>query len=73
VTVGHVINKNKAVISIMDEGDGFDPKTIPDPTKPENLVKDCGRGLFIVHNYVDKVTFSEKGNRITVEKNHGCR
>ena len=73
VTVGHVITKDKAVISIMDEGEGFDPKKIPDPTLPENLIKDCGRGLFIVQNYVDKVNFNEKGNRITVEKHHGGR
>jgi serine/threonine-protein kinase RsbW len=57
----------------MDEGEGFDPKKIPDPTLPENLIKDCGRGLFIVQNYVDKVDFNEKGNRITVEKHHGGR
>lgn len=73
VTVGHVITKDKAVISIMDEGEGFDPEKIPDPTLPENLIKDCGRGLFIVQNYVDKVEFNEKGNRITVEKHHGGR
>lgn len=70
VTVGHVINKKKILVSIMDEGDGFDPKTIPDPTLPENLVKDCGRGLYIVQNYVDKVEFNEKGNRVTVIKHH---
>ena len=70
VTVGHIINKNKILVSIMDEGDGFDPKIIPDPTLPENLIKDCGRGLYIVHSYVDKVEFSGKGNRITVTKYH---
>ena len=70
VTVGHIINKKKILVSIMDEGDGFDPKIIPDPTLPENLIKDCGRGLYIVHSYVDKVEFSGKGNRITVTKYH---
>jgi serine/threonine-protein kinase RsbW len=70
VTVGHLINKKKILVSIMDEGDGFDPKIIPDPTLPENLIKDCGRGLYIVHSYVDKVEFNGKGNRVTVIKHH---
>jgi anti-sigma regulatory factor (Ser/Thr protein kinase) len=48
VIVGHTIDKKKVTISIMDEGDGFDPSKVPDPTLPENLVKDCGRGLYIV-------------------------
>lgn len=69
-TVGHVIDKKKVVVSIMDEGEGFDPKRIPDPTLPENLIKDCGRGLYIVGNYVDKLEFNEKGNRVTVTKYH---
>ena len=70
VTIGHIINKKKILVSIMDEGDGFDPAGIPDPTLPENLVKDCGRGLYIVHTYVDKVEFNAKGNRVTVIKYH---
>ena len=70
VIMGHVIDKKKTVISILDEGEGFDPNSIPDPTLPENLVKDCGRGLFIVRHYVDKVEYNEKGNRVTITKFH---
>jgi serine phosphatase RsbU (regulator of sigma subunit)/anti-sigma regulatory factor (Ser/Thr protein kinase) len=69
VTVGHMIDKNKAVISVLDEGVGFDPASVADPTLPENLVKDRGRGLFIVKNYVDKLEFNSLGNRVTVTKN----
>jgi serine/threonine-protein kinase RsbW len=70
VIVGHVIDKKKVVISIMDEGDGFDPSKVPDPTLPENLIKDCGRGIYIVRNYADKVEFNKKGNRVTITKYH---
>ncbi len=70
VIMGHVIDKKKTVVSILDEGEGFDPNSIPDPTLPENLVKDCGRGLFIVRHYVDKVEYNEKGNRVTITKFH---
>jgi serine/threonine-protein kinase RsbW len=70
VIMGHIVDKSKAVISIMDEGPGFDPKIIPDPTLPENLIKDCGRGLFIVRHYVDSMIFNDKGNRVTIIKFH---
>lgn len=70
VIMGHIIDKTRAVISIMDEGSGFKPDSIPDPTLPENIVKDCGRGLYIVHHYVDSVVFNSKGNRVTVTKYH---
>lgn len=70
VVMGHLINRQKTVISIMDEGEGFDPQAVPDPTLPENITKDCGRGLFIVRHYVDEITFNIKGNRVTVTKYH---
>lgn len=70
VIMGHIVDKSKAVISIMDEGSGFNPNIIPDPTLPENLIKDCGRGLFIVRHYVDSLIFNDKGNRVTIIKYH---
>jgi serine/threonine-protein kinase RsbW len=73
VTIGHVIDKKKVTISIMDEGDGFDPSKVPDPTLPENLVKDCGRGIYIVRSYADKLEFNQKGNRVSITKYHVTR
>ena len=66
VVVGHIIDRKKTIISIMDEGAGFDPNDVPDPTLPENLEKPCGRGLFIVRHYVDSIVFNEAGNRVTI-------
>jgi anti-sigma regulatory factor (Ser/Thr protein kinase) len=71
VTIGHIVDKKAAIISILDEGNGFDPAKVPDPTLPENLARDCGRGLYIAYHYVDQISFSEKGNRVTVVKNNG--
>lgn len=68
VAIGHIVDNHKTVISIMDEGPGFEPAVVPDPTLPENLVKDSGRGLFIVRCYVDEVAFNDKANRITITK-----
>lgn len=55
-------------ISVIDEGEGFDYNNLPDPLTEENLMKDHGRGLFLVKNYMDEVTFNKKGNRIKAIK-----
>ncbi|MBD3344306.1 MAG: SpoIIE family protein phosphatase [Chitinivibrionales bacterium] len=68
VTIGHITTKHHVTVAIMDEGEGFDIDAVPDPTLPENLEKDCGRGLFIVRNYVDFVDYNEKGNRVIIRK-----
>ena len=70
VSLGHVVDGKKAIVSIMDEGPGFNPQSIPDPTLPENLAKDCGRGLYIVRHYVDKIEYNAQGNRVTITKYH---
>jgi len=70
VIIGHIIDKKRVTISILDEGAGFDPALVPDPTLPENLVKDCGRGLYIVKNYADSMEFNQTGNRVTITKYH---
>lgn len=51
-------------VQVTDEGDGFDPSTIPDPTRPEDLEEPCGRGLFLIRRLVDEVRFNAKGNSI---------
>ncbi|MCU0610010.1 MAG: ATP-binding protein, partial [Chitinispirillaceae bacterium] len=70
VCMGHLVDDEKAVISIMDEGPGFDPLLVPNPTLPENLAKCSGRGLYIVRHYVDKIDYSASGNRVTITKFH---
>ncbi len=42
-------------IKIRDEGVGFDPALVPDPTHPDNLLKDSGRGLYLMKVYMDEV------------------
>lgn len=46
---------------IMDEGEGFDYKNLPDPTAPENLEKPGGRGIFLMKHLSDEVTFKDEG------------
>lgn len=42
-------------ITIRDEGIGFDPALVPDPTHPDNLLKDSGRGLYLMRVYMDEI------------------
>lgn len=58
-------------IQISDEGPGFDPSSIPDPTTPENLHRVCGRGLFLIRNFMDQVAHNAVGNQITMTKLRG--
>lgn len=49
---------------IKDEGEGFDPDTLPDPTAPENLLKPGGRGVFLIQHLADQVDFEDNGTQI---------
>jgi anti-sigma regulatory factor (Ser/Thr protein kinase) len=51
-------------IHVTDDGAGFDTGVMPDPTRPENLQSEGGRGLFVMRHLVDEVAFNEKGNGI---------
>lgn len=53
-------------VSIEDEGTGFKPKEIPDPTKPENIENISGRGVFLMSKLADNIEFNEKGNKVTL-------
>jgi serine/threonine-protein kinase RsbW len=53
-------------ITITDEGSGFIPKKLPDPTVPENLESLNGRGVFLMSKLADKIKFSKKGNSVTM-------
>ena len=52
---------------IRDEGEGFDPNRIPDPTLPENLEKPCGRGVFLIKQLSDLVVFHDRGRTIELQ------
>jgi serine/threonine-protein kinase RsbW len=54
------------LFKIQDKGTGFDPESIPDPTLPENLDKPDGRGIFIMKNLSDELSFEDEGRRVEV-------
>jgi serine/threonine-protein kinase RsbW len=45
-------------ISVHDQGSGFDPNAVPDPTKDENILRSSGRGIFFMRNFMDEVDWS---------------
>lgn len=51
---------------VSDEGDGFDYTNIPDPTLPENLEKESGRGLFLMTTLADDVVFENCGSKVVM-------
>ncbi len=52
-------NGSKVAITIADQGGGFDPNHIEDPLADENLLKEAGRGIFIVKNLMDSIEFTD--------------
>jgi CheY-like chemotaxis protein/anti-sigma regulatory factor (Ser/Thr protein kinase) len=60
----------ESVYVIRDEGNGFDPAALPDPTDPANMEKASGRGLLLIRTFMDRVTFNEVGNEITMVMCH---
>lgn len=44
------------IVTIRDQGEGFDPETLADPLAPENMLKSSGRGIFLMRNFMDDVS-----------------
>ena len=51
-------------ITVKDEGLGFKPEKVPDPTIPENIESINGRGVFLMSRLADKLTFNKRGNTV---------
>ena len=70
LTVGFDTTGDALVISIADQGRGLDPETLPDPLAPENLLKQSGRGIFLIRTFMDEVKFRllHPGTEITLIK-----
>lgn len=53
-------------VTVTDEGEGFNPSLVPDPTTPENIEKIRGRGVFLMSKLADKIEFNKMGNSVTM-------
>ena len=68
VEVRFSVTDRRVVIRIADQGRGFDPSGVPDPTTDENLEKPCGRGIMLMRAYMDEVKYNPKGNEVHMVK-----
>ncbi|HIQ19672.1 MAG TPA: ATP-binding protein [Planctomycetes bacterium] len=62
------ISDDKVRVEIADEGEGFDPEAIPDPTDDEYLDMPSGRGVMLMRNFMTRVEYLEGGTRVVMEK-----
>jgi CheY-like chemotaxis protein len=62
------LEPGRAAFIIRDEGPGFDPTALPDPTDPANLDKITGRGILLMQAFMDHVEFNDRGNQVTMIK-----
>jgi serine/threonine-protein kinase RsbW len=66
VDIEIIFKSNILKIKVTDEGTGFRPEEIPDPTMPENIEVLNGRGVFLMSRLADKIKYSKKGNTVTM-------
>lgn len=69
VRVDYLVTRAAVTIQVDDEGDGFDPTALPDPTDPARLLRPSGRGIFYMRQFMNRVEFSRApggGTRVTM-------
>lgn len=64
VTITFTVNDKEIIVKISDQGTGFDPNAIPDPTVPENIENISGRGVFLMKKLSDNIKFENKGSTV---------
>ncbi len=66
VSVDIKMGDSNLEVTIADEGKGFKPSEVPDPTRPENIEALNGRGIFLMSKLADDIKFNKKGNKVTL-------
>jgi serine/threonine-protein kinase RsbW len=69
VRIAVALNEDAVEVEVRDEGSGFDPRLVPDPTLPENLERPGGRGIFLLRKLMDDVQYDERGNCVRLRLN----
>ncbi len=66
VRIEVAVRVQEVAVRVTDEGAGFDPAAVPDPTLPDNISKTGGRGIFLMRSLMDEVRFNDRGNSVTL-------
>ena len=64
VSVNFTIQNTNLSVTVEDEGPGFQPESVPDPTAPSNLENLHGRGVYLMTNLADDIEFNSSGNQV---------
>lgn len=68
IFISYQIDSTRAIIRIGDDGTGFNPCEVPDPTRPERICLPNGRGIMLMRSYLDEVTYNPLGNEVQLVK-----
>jgi len=71
VTIAMAFTSNEVEIRVEDQGNGFNPDSVPDPLAEENLLREVGRGIFIVRSLMDDMSYertAEGGMAVVMRK-----
>jgi serine/threonine-protein kinase RsbW len=71
VTIAMAFTSNEVEIRVEDQGNGFNPNSVPDPLAEENLLREVGRGIFIVRSLMDDMSYertAEGGMAVVMRK-----
>ncbi len=68
VIVETEVTEKSVIVSVEDEGKGFDPRELPDPTLEENLLKESGRGVYLIRHLMDEVKYANNGRKVIMIK-----
>ena len=74
VRVEFSLDEHQVAVRVVDQGRGFDPAMVPDPTTPDHIDAPGGRGLFLIRNLMDELEFNDAGNslRMVLERKVVC-
>lgn len=68
IVVRYAVTPRRTVIMVRDEGHGFRPETVPDPTVDENIERPYGRGIMLMQAYMTRVCYNRAGNEVWMLK-----
>jgi serine/threonine-protein kinase RsbW len=68
IIVSYEVHPSRVTVRVRDEGPGFDPDRIPDPTSPDRISLPNGRGIMLMRAYLDDVAFNDQGNEVQLIK-----